>query len=202
MGEKKKETHAAIYARVSKNNGGQSPESQLRELKAYVKLRGWRVDDRHIFIDRISSKKAKRPALESMMREARWHHFDAVVCWKYDRIARDAIELLTIVDKLKALKVDFVSKTEEIDTTTPAGYLTVTILAAVARQERDHISQRIRAGLANARAKGVKLGRPLGHKVSVAQVQRLYARVKSCREVAEKFGISAMTVSRLVKKAS
>jgi DNA invertase Pin-like site-specific DNA recombinase len=202
MGEKKRETHAAIYARVSKTNGGQSPESQLRELKAYVKLRGWHVNDRHIFIDRISSKKAKRPALGAMMREARWHHFDAVVCWKYDRIARDAIELLTIVDKLKILKVDFVSKTEQIDTTTPYGYMVVTVLAGVGKLERDHIGQRIRAGLANARAKGVKLGRPLGHKVSVPQVQRLYAQVKSCREVAEKLGISAMTVSRLARKAS
>src|SRR5690242_15261880 len=104
------EIHAAIYARVSKSNGDQSPEMQLRELKAYAKLRGWRVDDRHIFVDRISSKKAKRPELERMLREARWHHFDVVICWKYDRIARDTIELLTVVDKLKALHVAFVSK--------------------------------------------------------------------------------------------
>jgi DNA invertase Pin-like site-specific DNA recombinase len=135
-----------------------------------------------------------------MLREARWHHFDVVVCWKYDRIARDTIELLTIVDRLKALHVAFVSKTEDIDTTTPAGYLTVTILAAVAKQEREHIGQRIRAGLANARAKGVHLGRPF--EVDRAKVQRLYKQVGSCRKAAKKLGISAMTVSRLVKQAS
>src|ERR1700730_13480099 len=150
MSEKKRETHAAIYARVSKTNGGQSPESQLRELKAYVKLRGWHVNDRHIFIDRISSTKAKRPALEAMMREARWHHFDALVCGKSERMGRDAVELLQIVDKLKALGVEFISKPEQIDTTLPGGYMTVTVLAACARLERDHIGQRMRAGLANA----------------------------------------------------
>jgi len=189
----------AIYARVSKTNGGQSTDMQLHEMKPYVMRRGWRVVKD--YVDHISSKKAHRPQLQAMMWAAKRHEFDIVVCWKYDRIARDTIQLLTIVDELKRLGINFVSQTEQIDTTTPGGYLTVTVLAAVAKQERDNISRRIRAGIAHARAKGTKsgkpIGRPPGNKVNAADVRRLYRKVKSCRKVAEQLGIGTMTVQRL-----
>lgn len=202
--DKKHGARVAIYARVSKSNGGQSPEAQLRELKAYVKLRGWRIVNE--YVDQISSKKANRPQLQAMLWAAKRGEFDIVACWKYDRIARDAIELLTVVDQLKALDINFVSQTQQIDTTTPAGYLVVTILAAVAKQERETITERIRVGIANAKANGTRsgkpIGRPPGSEVSRTQVQRLYKRLHSCRRVAEKLGISAMSVSRLVKPAA
>jgi DNA invertase Pin-like site-specific DNA recombinase len=191
----------ALYARVSHSNGDQSPEAQLRELRAYAKLRGWRVVKE--YVDQISSTKDNRPQLQAMRWAAKRREFDIVACWKYDRIARDAIQLLTVVDELKALGIAFVSKTQQIDTTTPAGYMVVTVLAGVGKLEREHITERIRAGIAKAREQGTRSGKPIGrppaNKVKVSEVKRLYARLKSCRKVSNKLGIGAMTVQRLVK---
>lgn len=198
-------TRIAVYARVSKDNGEQNPDTQLREIRDFIKRRpDWHVNPNDVFVDRISSKKARRPQLENMMQHARWHHFDVIVCWKYDRIARDAVELLTVVEQLRRLNVGFVSVTQNIDTTTPAGLLVVTVLAGVARNERDHLSERIRAGIARAKEQGTRSGRPIGRPanstIAAAKVRKLYANLRSCRKVAAKFGISAMTVSRLVRQ--
>ena len=198
---KKHGARVALYARVSHTNGDQDADVQLRELRAYAKLHGWRVVKE--YVDHVSSKEKNRPQLQAMRWAAKRREFDLVMCWKYDRIARDAIELLTVVDELKALNVSFVSITQQIDTTTPAGYMVVTVLAGVAKLEREHITERIRAGLRNAKIKGTKSGNPIGRppsgKVNPEQIKRLYKQMKSCRKVADKFGLSAMTVSRIVK---
>lgn len=152
--------YAALYARVSTLIHGQDPELQLRELREYCKKHDLLIVGE--YVDRVSSGKL-RPQLERLLQEAEFNEdkkFDTVLVWKFDRVARSSIELCTILERLKAVKVSFVSLTEQIDTDTPAGKLVFTVLSAVAEMERALIRERVRAGLRNAVAKGRRLGHP------------------------------------------
>jgi DNA invertase Pin-like site-specific DNA recombinase len=147
---------AAVYARVSTVD--QQPEKQLAELRRYALARGWEVKG---YVDHgVSGAKERRPALDEMMADAKRRRFDAVVCWRLDRLGRNLRHLITMLDELRALGIAFVSLAEGIDATTPAGKLQLHILAAIAEFERGHIQERVRAGLVRAKAQGKRLGRP------------------------------------------
>src|SRR2546427_2532387 len=148
----------ALYARVSTINGQQDPEMQLRELRAYCTRRGWEVAGE--YVDRISGAKDKRPALDRLMADAHRREFDAVVVWRFDRFARSVSHLLRALETFRALGVEFVSLSEQVDTSTPMGKMVFTVLGAVSELERSIIVERVKAGLRNARAKGKRLGRP------------------------------------------
>ena len=138
---------AAIYARVSTFD--QEPENQLQELRRYVEARGW---TRQEYVDRgVSDSKDRRPALDQMIAEAKRRRFDVLVCWRLDRLGRNLRHLVTMLDDLQAIGVAFVSMGEGIDCTTPAGKLQLHILAALAEFEREHIRERVLAGLRRAR---------------------------------------------------
>ena len=149
---------AALYARVSTTNG-QDPTMQTRELKEYCERRGWKIAGEYVDTG-ISGAKEKRPELDRMMADAHRRRFDAVVVWKFDRFARSVSHLLRALETFKALGIDFVSLSEQVDTSTPMGKMVFTVLGAVAELERSLIAERVRAGLRNARAKGKRLGRP------------------------------------------
>jgi DNA invertase Pin-like site-specific DNA recombinase len=145
----------ALYARVSTLD--QQPENQLAELRRYAQARGWTAVD---YVDHgVSGAKDSRPALESLVKDAKRRTFDVVVAWKLDRMGRNLKHLITLLDDLQALGVAFVSLGEGIDATTPAGKLQMHILGAIAEFERGRIVERVRAGLARAKAQGKKLGR-------------------------------------------
>src|SRR5262249_36186532 len=147
---------AALYARVSTLD--QEPENQLQELRRYVEARGWTGQE---FIDHgISGAKDKRPALDALVRDAKRRRFDVLVCWRLDRLGRNLRHLVTLLEELQGVGVAFVSLGEGIDCTTPAGKLQLHILAALAEFERERIRERVLAGLARAKAQGVRLGRP------------------------------------------
>jgi DNA invertase Pin-like site-specific DNA recombinase len=147
---------AAIYARVS--TADQTAENQLLELRRYVEARGWTAVE---FVDEgVSGAKDRRPALDTLVRDARRRRFDVLVCWRLDRLGRNLRHLVTLLDDLQALGVAFVSLGEGIDCTTPAGKLQLHILAALAEFERERIRERVMAGLHRARAQGRRLGRP------------------------------------------
>jgi DNA invertase Pin-like site-specific DNA recombinase len=149
----------AIYARVSTANHGQDPEMQLRELREYSQRRGWEITQEYVDIG-ISGTKEKRPRLDKLLADAHRRHFDVVVVWRFDRFARSVSHLLRALENFRALGIEFVSLSEQIDTSTPTGKMIFTVLGAVAELERSLIVERVRAGLRNARAKGKKLGRP------------------------------------------
>jgi len=149
----------AIYARVSTSNNGQDPSLQTRELKEYCDRRGWRLTGEYIDIG-ISGAKEKRPELDRLMADAHRRRFDAVVVWKFDRFARSVSHLLRALETFRALGIDFVSFSEQLDTSTPAGKLVFTVLGAVAELERSLIIERVRAGMRNAKANGKRIGRP------------------------------------------
>ncbi len=181
---------AAIYARVSTGNGSQSPDMQLREIRSYAKRRGWAVTRE--YVDQgISGMKESRPELNKLLADAHLRCFDAVVCWRFDRFARSVSHLLRALETFKALGIEFVSLSEQVDTSTPTGKMVFTVLGAVAELERSLIAERVKAGLRNARAKGKTLGRP--RKIANAdEIRRLRSQGASWRAVGTA-GISAAT---------
>ena len=151
----------ALYARVSTANNGQDPTMQTRELREYAERRGWTVAPDGEYVDvGISGTKEKRPELDGLMADAHRRRFDCVVVWKFDRFARSVSHLLRALETFKAQGIEFVSFSEQMDTSTPTGKMVFTVLGAVAELERSLIVERVKSGLRNARAKGKRLGRP------------------------------------------
>jgi len=185
---------AAIYARVSTNNG-QDPSVQTRELREYCERRGWEIAGEYVDVG-ISGSKEKRPELDRLVADAHRRRFDAIVVWKFDRFARSVSHLLRALETFQALGIEFVSLTEGVDTSTPAGKMVFTVLGAVAELERSLIRERVRAGLRNAKAKGKLVGRPRV-KAEIAEILDLRSQGLSWLAVAKKLGISEGTVRRL-----
>ena len=182
----------AVYARVSTQRD-QNPEMQLRELRQYAERRGWLVAGE--YVDHISGSKDSRPHLNRLMADAHQRRFDAVVVWKIDRFGRSLKHLVTALADLAAYGVAFVSLRDNLDLSTPSGRLMFHVVAAMAEFERELIRERVRAGLANARAKGKRLGR---RRVSVdsASVARLRAEGHSWAEVCQRLNLSKGTAQR------
>jgi DNA invertase Pin-like site-specific DNA recombinase len=185
---------AAIYARVSTNNG-QNPEMQLRELREYVRCRGWRVADEYVDAG-VSGVREHRPALDRLIADCRKRLVDAVVVYRYDRFARSLRQLVNALEDFRALGIDFVSLHEGVDTSTPNGRLVFGIFASIAEFERELIRDRVRSGLAAAKAKGKKLGRPRVA-VDVSRVAVARASGQSWGEIERELRVSRRTVRRL-----
>ena len=130
----------------------------------------------------ISGTKDSRPELNKLMADAHRRRFDAVVVWRFDRFARSVSHLLRALENFKALGIEFVSLSEQVDTSTPTGKMVFTVLGAVAELERSLIAERVKAGLRNARAKGKRLGRPRVA-VDAARIGALRAHGRSWREI-------------------
>jgi DNA invertase Pin-like site-specific DNA recombinase len=187
----------AIYARVSTVGNQQSPEMQVRELREYVERRGWTLAGEYIDAG-VSGAKDSRPELNRLMADAHRRKFDVVAVWKFDRFARSVSHLLRALDTFKALGIEFVSLSESLDTSTPAGRMVFTVLGAVAELERSLIAERVRAGLRNARAKGIRLGRK---RVTVdsALIRTLRNEGKSFEAISKQTGVSTSVVFRALK---
>lgn len=180
----------AIYARVSTING-QDPEMQLRELREYCERRKWSVSREYVDIG-VSGTKEKRVELDKLLTDAHRRKFDAVIVWKFDRFARSVSHLLRALETFRAQGIEFVSLSEQVDTSTPTGKMIFTVLGAVAELERSLIVERVRAGIRNARAKGKILGRPrkLANSDRIAQLR---AQGASWRAVGIALGVSPST---------
>ncbi len=185
---------AAIYARVSTSNNGQSPEMQLRELREFCERRGWSVSEEYVDVA-ISGSKEDRAELNRLMADAHRRRFDAVVVWKFDRFARSVSHLLRALETFKALGIDFVSLSEQVDTSTPTGKMVFTVLGAVAELERSLIAERVRAGIRNAGAKGKRLGRPRVA-VDASRIAVLRAQGHSWGAIRRETGIGKGTAQR------
>ena len=189
----------ALYGRVSTTNG-QDPEMQVRELTEYCQRRGWEVVQEYVDIG-ISGAKEKRPELDKLLADAHKRHFDAVVVWRFDRFARSVSHLLRALENFRSLGIEFVSLSEQVDTSTPTGKMVFTVLGAVAELERTLIAERVRAGLRNARAKGRKLGRPR-KALDGAKLTSMRAQGASWRKVGAALGVSGSTAFHAARKFS
>lgn len=184
----------AIYARVSTSNNGQDSSMQTRELQGYCERRGWKVSGEYVD-EGISGAKDSRPELNKLMADAHRRRFDAIVVWRFDRFARSVSHLLRALETFKALGVEFVSLSEQVDTSTPTGKMIFTVLGAVAELERSLIAERVKAGLRNAQAKGKRLGRPRVV-VDAARIGALRAHGRSWREITTEMAISKGSAQR------
>ena len=193
-----KAKRAALYVRVS--SGEQNTGAQERALREYVQRRGWKFQQ--IYRDQgVSGASSNRPALTELMKACRRGSVDVVVVWKFDRFARSLKHLMSGLEMCRALGIDFVSVTEAVDTSEPAGELLFQLIGAVAQFERSLIAERVKSGLANARANGKVLGRPALRKLSRAERRQLRQeraqRKVPFRDLAKKFGVSVWTAHRL-----
>ena len=190
----------ALYARVSTSNNGQDPTMQTRELREYAERRGWTVAGEYVDVG-ISGTKERRPELDRLMGDAHRRRFDAVVVWKFDRFARSVSHLLRALETFKAQGIEFVSFSEQLDTSTPAGKLVFTVLGAVAELERSLIVERVKAGLRNAKAKGKRLGRPR-RIVDAHRVASLRAEGLGWKRIAAELGVGVGTLYRFAGDGS
>ncbi len=186
---------AALYARVSTNDGSQDTEVQLSQLRRYCKQRGLIVYKE--YIDHISGTKEQRPGFQTLLADARQRRVDTVLVWKFDRFARSTKALITALEEFQALGIDFISFSEQVDTSTPMGKAMFTMIGAIAEFERSLIAERVSAGIAHARERGVRIGRPrTGFDVNRALT--LKSEGWSWAEMAKALKVSSSTLRRTV----
>jgi DNA invertase Pin-like site-specific DNA recombinase len=190
---------AAIYARVSTRDKGQEPENQLRELRAYCQRQGWTVYQE--YIDQASAKSGERDRFSSLFADAFQRRFDVVVTWALDRFTREGVlRTFKYLEDLKMNGVMFESFTEpHFRTTGPAGELMLAVSAWIARQERERIAARVRAGLERARGEGKTLGRPRAI-FDREKAARLHRDGYSWRQVASALGKNPETVKSVMRE--
>ena len=197
-----KANRIAVYGRVS--TIAQNHASQLREVRAYVRRR-WPKAEIIEYLEKASGAKFSRDALDAMMSEVRKGRIDIIAIYKLDRLGRSLQHLAQLIGELKTHRTALVSTSQGIDTSesNSASRLQMNVLLAVAEFERDAIIERINAGLAAARDRGVKLGRPRTLDRRRADVAKLMKRGFSGRKIANKLKIpvgSLFAVMRAVDR--
>jgi DNA invertase Pin-like site-specific DNA recombinase len=164
-----------IYVRVS--TGLQNPEMQTNELKEYAARRGFQIVGE--FTDIMTGSRDDRPELNKALTHCKQRQADVLLVWKLDRLGHSLRHLVNLVAELEAVGVAFISLRDNLDFGTPAGHLMFAVMDATAQFERDLIREHTRAGLANARRKGVRLGaRPVkGDALTILRFRRNVAAV-------------------------
>jgi DNA invertase Pin-like site-specific DNA recombinase len=192
----------AIYARVSTKDKGQDPLNQVAQLREYCQRQQWEVAEEHVYIDLCSGKTPNRERFKAMFDAAYRHEFDCVLFWSLDRFSREGVlETLQHLQKLTSFNVAFKSFTEQyLDGTGIFRNAVISILAAIAKQERVRISERTLAGLERARAKGRIGGRPKIKRErdrDAAKIRQLRDEGQSYQEIADELGRSRSDIGRV-----
>jgi DNA invertase Pin-like site-specific DNA recombinase len=185
---------AAIYARVSTTNHGQNVSMQTRELREYCQRRAWEIEGEYVDAG-VSGAKERRPRLDALLIACRKRRVDAVVVYRYDRFARSLRQLVNALEEFRSLGIEFISLHEGVDTSTPNGRLVFGIFASIAEFERELIRDRVKSGIAAARSKGKKLGRPTV-RVDATRIAALRDSGATWRTITRQLGLSAGTAKR------
>lgn len=191
----------AIYCRVS--TADQSCERQERELKEYAARAGWQVVG--VYKETASGTKNDRAKRKEVLALAQARRIDVILVTEMTRFGRSTQDLMEQLQKLMSVDVSLIAQTGfTFDLTNPQGKLIASIMASLAEFERDVIAERVKSGLANAKAKGVKLGRQAGDNIVQdkveARVIAMVAEGTSYRATAEKLGISPTTVLKIMTR--
>src|ERR1017187_2814738 len=187
---------AGLYARVSTNDQQTLP-MQSRAMREYAARRGWTIA---LQVREVGSGAARREAREKLLEAARRRQIDVVLVWRLDRWGRSVTDLLATLQELEHLGVGFVSLTEALDLTTPAGRAMAGRLAVFAEFEREILRERVRAGLAHARQNGQRLGLPLTAALHADQIRKFHRAGMSKAEIARRLGIGRTSVRRILKE--
>ena len=195
--------YVAVYLRVStegaKNGHTQTTESQRLDIENYLKSKG--ITDFTVYEDiGVSGRKKDRPALNKLLKDCKDGKISMVACFKLDRLFRSLKDLMETVAFFQELGIEFVSTKDSIDMSCASGRLLFQILGSFAEFEAATIRERVLSGLASARSKGIKLGRPFkaGHSV----VSKMKDEGKTVKEIAEHTGLSRKTVYRSLGKGA
>ncbi len=188
---------AALYARVSTDDRGQNPETQLRQLRDYAERRGFEVAGE--YVDFASGTRNDRPQFKKLMEAARRREVDVVLVWRYDRFARSTQALVNALMEFRALGVDFISYQENVDTTTPQGELVFGLMANLAQFESSLIGERVRAGMARARAQGRRISRPPIPAATRRRIEELARAGRSINGIAKELGVAYGTAWNYVR---
>jgi DNA invertase Pin-like site-specific DNA recombinase len=185
----------ALYGRVSTLDKGQDVNLQLNELRDYCGRRGWKIAGEYVD-NGVSGAEESRPELNKLMADAKRRKFDAIAVWKLDRFGRSLKHLVMTLADLESLGIAFVSLRDGFDLSTPSGRLMFQIIGAMGEFERNLIRERVKAGMAHAKAKGRKLGRT-SLCIDMGVVARRRASGESLRAIARDLGVSpALLVKR------
>lgn len=183
-----------LYARVSTFDQHTIP-LQIRALREYAARRSWTIA---MQVKEVGSGAAQPEMREKLLDAARRREIDVVLVWRLDRWGRSVADLLATLQELEHLGVGFVSLTEALDLTTPAGRAMAALLAVFAEFEREILRERVRAGLAHARQNGQRLGRPLTARLQADKAQKLHRAGVSKSEIARRLNIGRTSVRRIL----
>jgi DNA invertase Pin-like site-specific DNA recombinase len=184
----------ALYARVSTHDQQTLP-LQIRTMREYAAKRNWTIVTQ---TKEVGSGAAQRELRETLLASARRREIDVVLVWRLDRWGRSVADLVSTLQELQHLGVGFVSLTEALDLTTPAGRAMAGLLSVFAEFERDILRERVRAGLDHARQQGKRLGRPPSVALKAVQTRKLHRQGISKSEIARHLQISRTSVRRLL----
>jgi putative DNA-invertase from lambdoid prophage Rac len=185
---------AGLYARVSTHDQQTLP-LQIRAMREYAAKRNWIIAAQ---IKEVGSGASQRELRATLLASARRREIDVVLVWRLDRWGRSVADLVSTLQELQHLGVGFVSLTEALDLTTPAGRAMAGLLSVFAEFERDILRERVRAGLDHARQQGKRLGRPPSVVHNVIEARKLHRQGISKSEIARKLQISRTSVRRLL----
>jgi putative DNA-invertase from lambdoid prophage Rac len=183
-----------LYARVSTHDQQTLPQ-QIRTMREYASKRSWTIVTQ---IKEVGSGASQRQLREALIAAARRREIDVVLVWRLDRWGRSVADLVSTLQELQHLGVGFVSLTEALDLTTPAGRAMAGLLAVFAEFEREILRERVRAGLAHARLNGKRLGRPPSVVHKAVEARKLYRQGISKSKIAHRFQIGRTSVRRLL----
>ena len=183
-----------LYARVSTHDQQTLP-LQMRAMREYAAKRGWAIA---VQIKEVGSGAAERKLRENLLAAARRREIDVVLVWRLDRWGRSLVDLVVTLKELAELGVSFVSLTEALDLTTPTGRAMAGLLSVFAEFEHEILRERIRAGIAEARLKGKRFGRPLTAAKKAGQIRKLYRAGVSKAEIARRLQIGRTSVRRIL----
>ena len=167
-------------------------------MREYAARRGWTIA---MQVREVNSGAARREAREKVMEAARRREIDVVLVWRLDRWGRSVTDLLATLQELEHLGVGFVSLTEALDLTTPAGRAMAGLLAILAEFEREILRERTRAGLAHARQNGKRLGRPETAARHSAEIRKLHRTGISKSDIARRLQIGRTSVRRILARS-
>jgi DNA invertase Pin-like site-specific DNA recombinase len=151
----------------------------------------------------VSGRKEGRPQLQALMQAARHHEFACILVWKFDRFARSVSHLLGALEEFNYLGIRFISVQDQVDTASPIGKAMFTIIGTMAELESSLISERVKAGMATARAWGKRLGRPATLPHLVARIEELgRTTALSIRQIQDALAghVSRSGVGQVVKR--
>jgi len=165
-------------------------------LREYAAQRGFDIIEYRD--EGVSGAKDRRPGLDRLMRDAKAHKFDLVIVARFDRFARSTAHLLRALDEFQQRGIDFVSLSENIDTSTAVGKMIFTVLSAVAELERNLIRERVAMGIARAKKQGKTLGRP-ERIFDRAHARSLAGNGLSARAIAKQLGVSHTLIAQTIR---